>query len=879
MSFSIYSSGICNASAGRQNVFSGSTCSKCICCPYGYHIDLDFVRYCKAVAAGSAGDRLAIERRKKKARRRQCQSMEFLLGLVSPTYPESKAESLKSPETVISDSDFTALPRLSFATDSNTNNLSGLDLSDVVCDFEATLKHSSKAYGSGDQIEQELNDHTYTAIPVQVPLPLESTGDFDESSVGNGNSNLSTGALQNIREQMAASLEKMKELEQQVHAIPMLQVQLSVLQEEKRDLIRQVYDFNRSTFENDTFNSFRSPSFSEARVWPQDAKTTTTTREMGTSCIVMTRDVGVSHRQIQTRDVGVMTSTSVQQSSPKGCLLGSNIAFNSFQESRLEHRLPSITPTKLERSTMNIEYIIPNFSQPVSKFSETTESPMAFENIQPLQARNNYLNKSLNVYPARQFRDFGVNTYRHNTRPLQQSIIIREEILPEKENEPNVRRLVKTSSKETMTPLKIKDIMTAEDIVVAVEAALSAHKDFLSKAKVSKESQCTIDVKNKQIQTSELFRLRNSIGLTAKPRTCEVGTEMNMGPCTKSVAAGPDPVTIPSISLNSMNLRSNSFNYGYTQPKRMTTKSIGVLVNDLIKTNVKSTDTSGLVPKSREFGTSPLRKKFTDVSVGESVKPHITISCAANYCDNCKETINNLAKQISNNTENNANNPNPISRIPRPSNIVLSTSDNRRQFKRQDTYIKIPTAVIKYDAECNDQYGDNLRRLPLAFCPLRRSPSPPPPVVAPVHLFQHGQTALMLAVSHGRKYMTQLLLDAGAAINIQDEDGSTALMCAAEHGHADIVRLLLAHPDCDASITDIDGSSALKIALEAGNRDIGVLLYAHEHVNRGTSPYSSIRRTRRSSKQTTPTGSSPSAPVSPVASRRFHSSIHSKNKM
>lgn len=135
----------------------------------------------------------------------------------------------------------------------------------------------------------------------------------------------------------------------------------------------------------------------------------------------------------------------------------------------------------------------------------------------------------------------------------------------------------------------------------------------------------------------------------------------------------------------------------------------------------------------------------------------------------------------------------------------------------------------------------------------------------------------MLAVSHGRKYMTQLLLDAGAAINIQDEDGSTALMCAAEHGHADIVRHLLAHPDCDPSMTDVDGSSALKIALEAGNRDIGVLLYAHEHVNRGTSPYSSIRRTRRSSKSTTPTGSSPSAPVSPAASRRFHSSMVSLN--
>ena len=56
---------------------------------------------------------------------------------------------------------------------------------------------------------------------------------------------------------------------------------------------------------------------------------------------------------------------------------------------------------------------------------------------------------------------------------------------------------------------------------------------------------------------------------------------------------------------------------------------------------------------------------------------------------------------------------------------------------------------------------------------------------------QHGQTALMLAVSHGKEATSQLLLEAGAGRNIQDEDGSTALMCAAEHGHKHIVKLLL----------------------------------------------------------------------------------------
>jgi ankyrin repeat protein len=60
----------------------------------------------------------------------------------------------------------------------------------------------------------------------------------------------------------------------------------------------------------------------------------------------------------------------------------------------------------------------------------------------------------------------------------------------------------------------------------------------------------------------------------------------------------------------------------------------------------------------------------------------------------------------------------------------------------------------------------------------------------------------MLAVSHGNLDMVQMLIEAGADINIQDDDGSTSLMCAAEHGHIDIVKYLLAQPDCDSTKQD-----------------------------------------------------------------------------
>ncbi|XP_058157720.1 KN motif and ankyrin repeat domain-containing protein 1 isoform X2 [Dasypus novemcinctus] len=101
---------------------------------------------------------------------------------------------------------------------------------------------------------------------------------------------------------------------------------------------------------------------------------------------------------------------------------------------------------------------------------------------------------------------------------------------------------------------------------------------------------------------------------------------------------------------------------------------------------------------------------------------------------------------------------------------------------------------------------------------------------------QAGQTALMLAVSHGRIDMVRGLLACGADVNIQDDEGSTALMCASEHGHVEIVKLLLAQPGCNGHLEDNDGSTALSIALEAGHKNIALLLYAHVNFAKAPSP-------------------------------------------
>lgn len=101
---------------------------------------------------------------------------------------------------------------------------------------------------------------------------------------------------------------------------------------------------------------------------------------------------------------------------------------------------------------------------------------------------------------------------------------------------------------------------------------------------------------------------------------------------------------------------------------------------------------------------------------------------------------------------------------------------------------------------------------------------------------QAGQTALMLAVSHGRQEMVEALLACGADVNLQDEEGSTALMCACEHGRVETVKLLLAQPTCNISIVDSDGNNAVAIALEAGHSDIATLLYAHLNGRKAQAP-------------------------------------------
>ena len=92
-----------------------------------------------------------------------------------------------------------------------------------------------------------------------------------------------------------------------------------------------------------------------------------------------------------------------------------------------------------------------------------------------------------------------------------------------------------------------------------------------------------------------------------------------------------------------------------------------------------------------------------------------------------------------------------------------------------------------------------------------------------------GDTALIIACSHGNIELVKMLLKAGANPNIQNLKGHTSLMIAIEKSNVEIVSLLLTY-DSDTLLTNADGYSALDIA----NKQMEEHQFSHVFLNEET---------------------------------------------
>lgn len=266
---------------------------KCNCCPYGYHVDVDFMSYCDTLSNQSYLKQLKHIQREKRMLRKSMevyiQDQEQTEGrstMINPMesrtiYQESTTnkllddidtsvdQTLTSIETMMQSSKesqmfsdsgtatiqlkekptkFNTFPKKvgrqvaqelqnyneTFTatfnnTDHHDSNSSLSSISPV--ELERIYPHGKQGYTTTETSTSRTSNMTSQQLAETIAVHMPQEGGAASAS---NMTSISKESLNAIREAMAVSLQRMKELEDQNKAIPVLQVRISVLKEEKR---------------------------------------------------------------------------------------------------------------------------------------------------------------------------------------------------------------------------------------------------------------------------------------------------------------------------------------------------------------------------------------------------------------------------------------------------------------------------------------------------------------------------------------------------------------------------------------------------------------------------------------------------------------------
>ncbi|TNN70004.1 KN motif and ankyrin repeat domain-containing protein 2 [Liparis tanakae] len=208
--------------------------------PYGYRLDLDFLKYVNDIEKGNTIKKVAVQRRPRYG------SLPRGYGYTGSWW--TSTESLCSNTSVDSRHSSFSYCAPGYHT-TQRPNFSTARVEKTLLDARRKLEEEK----DGRRFSNRGNLGSMHSSVAGSNTSLSSAHGFNRSYGGGGggsytpmSSGLSTPVtptpahLQHVREQMATALRKIRELEEQVKTIPVMQVKISVLQEEKRQLSVQL---------------------------------------------------------------------------------------------------------------------------------------------------------------------------------------------------------------------------------------------------------------------------------------------------------------------------------------------------------------------------------------------------------------------------------------------------------------------------------------------------------------------------------------------------------------------------------------------------------------------------------------------------------------
>ncbi|CAH1158574.1 unnamed protein product [Phyllotreta striolata] len=934
---------------------NGYSWYECNCCPYGYHIDLDFVRYCESISKETDNRTGSIQRRRD--RRRQRQSMEVLLGLIPPVIPpaEETYKTIEEQKDQSPNPSKTKATKFPFLAD---------EFDDAVSDFERTLQRSK------NKLSNNLPDVTAVSENSRrFPLTSGATSTseapkrlgFDGAAFEL--SSMSPMALQNVRKQMALGLERTKLLEDQVKMVPELKEQVKFLEEENRRLLNRLQNEQKNK-ENLTNGNYiepqhrqRSLSFTTLNNANAHMKKESSPpppppprKDFGVMCSVLTRNVGVGHQTPHTKNASIGTEFSDKWLHEKLKFLNdvqkataSKNTQTAFQKHRdvgvqFKHDKPAVSkfnahvqtePKTLIDKGVSVKSKLADFA--VQKCVECSSVGCSDDTVNDVVCdKCNAIKASVAVGPDS-------NQDSHTSPISLASLTSRSKSFNMGEDRLNFS----TRTRTVASQYEPNNINRASQVEIRKPSSTKACQ--FEPKKTDKCTQYEKHTISRHTDTQELIVVKKHVGCEAREKTtevvdrgCDAATEAVIcAKCEKERevwkkdGGSPTPSRIPRLQLPTNNVetrklkRQDTYTKVYTpiSEKLPTTQAklsgldlpSKVISNDAdpldnVKSNLKLDETN--VHAQNGVASTP---PITKVQVHEITLPISESTIFQPNADqNRKKVVPSKEMQGAMKVLNDSLMKNPSKKMVNHSaiNIVQTewfkissqiTANPLDVEDYLDALEDMSSLLLEYVVNMSDSSGNTAMHYAVSHgnfdvvsilldskvCDINKPNKAGYTSVMLVSLAevrsqthanvvrrlfqladvnirakQHGQTALMLAVSHGRLDMVKMLLEAGADINIQDEDGSTALMCAAEHGHIEIVKHFLSQPDCDSTITDVDGSTALKIAMEAGHRHIGVPLYAHERNMQKHNP-----------KLKKKSIGSPKTPSSPLAVRSGHRAL------